>query len=435
MQSISIKSIFGEIPLAILFFLQIRIRRGIVSGLVIAALLCALCWFLCLFYSFIDRKAQEIENAYDTLPVTIVISNIRGTQTDDLGIYEYLINDFVSDRYAYGGQERPTPYYLYVKDICLKTTLYYDILGDVMPETNRDIPLPEQRFVGITTPDAASDLAAIDGVVITYFREWNAGMFRTDEQLCIVSRDFLDSLESDEDGTYNILLAVQSTPQNKEKIELTLKVAGYYSGDEAAIYCPWNIVAVIQKQLDGQVTADRMSASIQDNRKLDEFRALLKQHFAEVDPSGRQTENPYSLTYRYYRYAVTIHDEALRQTINELSRNLQTLNYLLPLIVGLEIAVGFTSCFFYIQTRKQELSVARSLGTRGREVLLILFIEVATWSLLGAIIALAVYLPSATGSIPHAAMASIVISAVLGTLISGITIISRSGLRGIKEEV
>jgi len=124
------------------------------------------------------------------------------------------------------------------------------ILGDVMPETNRDIPLPEQRFVGITTPDAASDLAAIDGVVITYFREWNAGMFRTDEQLCIVSRDFLDSLESDEDGTYNILLAVQSTPQNKEKIELTLKRCRYIiRGDEAAIYCPWNIVAVIQKNL------------------------------------------------------------------------------------------------------------------------------------------------------------------------------------------
>lgn len=259
-------------------------------------------------------------------------------------------------------------------------------------------------------------------------------MFRTDEPVCIVSRENMDALKPDADGICRISLSVQSAPQGIKAAAITLKVIGSYSGSADAIYCPWNVVAVLQKQLDGQLTADRLSAIVRDNRKLEEFRALLERHFAEVDPSGRQKEIFNSPVLRYHPFAATIHDETLRQTLNELNRNLQMLNRLLPLVICLELAISFFSCFYYIQTRKREMAVARSLGTRRGEVLLMLFIEAAIWGLLGATLALAVYLPSAAGFVPYAVVTGIVLAALAGTLFSGLSATGRKGMRSIKEE-
>ena len=421
--------------MAILFYLKSRIRRGILGGLAIGVSLGALCWFSCLFYTFMGVKAQEIENAYDVMPVTVVVSNIEGTQTDHLGVHEYLIDYFISERYAYMGEYQPIPFSSYVKDVCLKTTLYYGKQsGNALPEASASVLPEEQRLVGITTPDAASELAASEGITIAYFSGGNAELFRSDEPACIVSQGVLNSLEPDADGTYRVSLTVQLAPQGTKATAITLKVVGNYTGDADAIYCPWNVVASLQKQLDGKITADRLSATVLDNRKLDEFRVLLERHFAEVDPSGRQTEIYNSPVLRSQPFAATLHDEALRQTLNELNRNLQMLKRLLPLVIGLELAVGFFLCFFRIQTRKRELAVTRSLGARRSEVLLMLFVETAIWSLLGVILALAVYLPTATVPAPYPAIAGIVFAALAGAIASGLSVTGRKGMRSIKEE-
>jgi hypothetical protein len=421
--------------MAIFFYLQNRIRRGIAGGLAITLLLGTLCWFSCLFYGFIDKKAQEIENAYDVIPVTVVVSNLQGTQTDHLEILDYLINYFVSDTYAYGGEYQLIPFSSYVKEICLKTTLYYGKqTGDATQEVSASSLPPEQRLVGITMLDAASELAAAEGITVTYFSGSEEELFRTDEPVCIVSRKYMDELTPDADGICRISLSVQSAPQSIKATAKTLKVVGSYSGSADAIYCPWNVVAVLQKQLDGQLAADRLSAVVRDNRKLDEFRTLLERHFAEVDPSGRQKEIYNSPILRYQPFAATVHDETLRQTLNELNRNLQMLNRLLPLVISLVLTIGFFSCFYYVQTRKREMAVARSLGTRRGEVLLMLFIEAAIWGLLGAVLALAVYLPTATGFVPYAVVTGIVLAALAGTVFSGLSTTGRKGMRSIKEE-
>ena len=59
------------------------------------------------------------------MPVTFFVSNRTGTKTDDLKITYYIINYFLSDKYAYGGELQEKAFSSYVKDVCLKASVYY----------------------------------------------------------------------------------------------------------------------------------------------------------------------------------------------------------------------------------------------------------------------------------------------------------------------
>ena len=63
-----------------------------------------------------------------------------------------------------------------------------------------------------------------------------------------------------------------------------------------------------------------------------------------------------------------------------------------------------------------------------------LFIETAIWSLLGVIVAMAVYLPTAAVPAPYPAIAGIVFAALAGAIASGLGVTGRKGMRSIKEE-
>ena len=73
-----------------------------------------------LFCQMIRSKLAERENALRSLPVTVVLSNIAGTQTDHLEIPFYLAEYFTSGEYSYGGEIQPRAFSSYVKDVRLK---------------------------------------------------------------------------------------------------------------------------------------------------------------------------------------------------------------------------------------------------------------------------------------------------------------------------
>ena len=93
-----------------MFYITRRIERNIVKGLAMSLLLGFLAWFICLFNGFVAQKQAEIDYAYEALPVSVVISNLQGSQTDDLLISEDVIDYFISDTYRYLGQDEPVPF-------------------------------------------------------------------------------------------------------------------------------------------------------------------------------------------------------------------------------------------------------------------------------------------------------------------------------------
>lgn len=404
--------------MAAILYIQSRLRRGVASGLCVALLLGALGWFSCLYFRFLEDKAREMEAAYEQVDITVVISNIQGTQTDDLGIFDYILDCFLSDRYVYQGVEQEVAFSSYVRDVRAKATLFYGT------ET-------AQRLVGLTCPEAAPELSALEGTTVYYLEGWDAEAFGGEAACCLVPQAQFETLTPDGNGIFWASFSVREAPVSADGIDTRMPVMGYYSGEGERVYCSWSAIAALYRELGKNIQGDSLSATVRDNRKLEEFRELLGRYFGKVDPAGRpqKTESTHHIE-NYYHFAATVHDETLRQTLNELNRNLLTLRRLLPLVLALEWAVAFAACAAWIQARRRELAVARSLGARKREVLAMLLAETLFWSLVG--MALALVLPS--GASPaYGAMAGVVLAAVAGVLASGTAAIGSKGTRAIKE--
>lgn len=398
-----------------------RLKRGFSIGLVIALLFGILGWFLCLFDAFIVEKEQDIVSAYGNIPVTVTISNIEGTKTDDLGIpwMEYYV--FTEDFYQILGVKQEIPFSSYVTDVVVRSKINYAPAEE--PE------ITDNTLNGITDLRAAPELDASRGVAVDFFPGWDEGLFLGEEYACILSKEKFDCLESD-----SITILVEDASQNSPAKEVTLKIAGTYSGFGNDIYCPWNVVIAEQEAILGsteRTTVESLSATVKDNHQLEVFRELLARHFCQVDPLGRPVEKGHPLM-PYYTYAATIHDETLRLTLKELNAAKQTLLRLQPLIVVLELLISGAVCFFAINTRKKELAIARSLGTPKRIILETVFMEMAIWSVFGIAAALALCKAFEIQALPI--LLAVFLASILGALLAAMLAIGRSVIKNIKEE-
>ena len=162
----------------VFFYEKVRLKRGVWQTVSIVLLIAFLCAFFTLFDGFICQKEQDMESAYAVIPVTVVVSNLTGTKTDDLKITDYIINYFLSDKYAYGGELQEKAFSSYVKDVCLKASVYYS-QGTGFSS--------RQKLIGITSVDAASELAPVSGNSITYFEGYDESIFTSNKAACLVS--------------------------------------------------------------------------------------------------------------------------------------------------------------------------------------------------------------------------------------------------------
>ena len=186
-------------------------------------------------------------------------------------------------------------------------------------------------------------------------------------------------------------------------------------------------------EVNGFIVGDSLSATVRNNRELDEFRVLLARHFAEPDPSGKGTQLPGASTHFIMQHSVTIHDEALRATLNALNRNLQTLYRLRPIFAFIEVAIGAIAGFFYFHVRRRELAVARSLGTRKSQVVGIGVIETLLVYLPGLALAAAasIFTGSAALHIPIAI--AVLLSMEAGAAAACLTATNGNGIRILRE--
>lgn len=408
------------------FYERTRLRRAPWQALSLILLVALLCAFFAYFEGFLQQKERDIDTAYDVIPVTLVLSNITGTQTDRLEIFDYEIDYFLSEKYSIRAVLQPRAFSTYVKDVRLKASMYYNS-GSGFDE--------KKQLFGLTAVEAAPALLPVSGSPVTYVDGFDASFFASNEPLCVIPASMLETLTPDADGTYTVSLSARMAPSAlKETAEKThLRVVGTYRADSQAIYCPYSIVSALQLEVNGFIVGDSLSATVRNNRELDEFREILARHFAEPDPSGKGTQLPGATTQFIMQHSVMIHDETLRSTLNALNRNLQTLYRLRPLFVFIEIAIGAIAGFFYFHVRRRELAVARSLGTRKSQVAGIGAVETLLLYLPGlALAALASRLTgSATLHIPIAI--AILVSMEAGAVVSCLTATNGNGIRILRE--
>ena len=412
--------------MVIFFYEKARLMRGVWQTLSIVLLIAFLCTFFSIFDGFICQKERDMDNAYAAIPVTVVVSNLTGTKTDNLKITDYIINYFLSDHYAYGGELQEKAFSSYIKNVCLKASVYYSF-GEGFSS--------QQKLVGITSTDAASELAPVSGNSIAYFEGYDGSIFSSNESVCLVSTTVAEKLLQNTENKGNLILTAQMSPAvtGEMSAQISLEIAGTYSSESQTIYCPFSCVAAVQTELDGKITGDSLSATVRDNHELDEFRKILMRHFANVDPSGHQEEINNSPALRYQQFAITVHDETLRETLNALNRNLQTLYRLKPIFACIEVMIGAAAGFFYIHIRRREFAIARSLGTKRIETVIMVFVEICLMFLVGAAIGTILILFVQETATQYVMAAALFFAMNVGAITACLMATGKSGIRLLRE--
>ncbi len=412
--------------MAVLFFVFRRIKRNFIISLIITAIITALAFFSCVYTDNILIKQDKIEEIRDTLPVNVVVSNIQGTQTDNLGIPGYYADLFISEKYAYQGVFESIPFSSYVKNVNIKSTLFY---AEVPPESEEPGSFDNsKKLIGITSVSSSKELDPTEGTVITFFDGCDSSFLMTEERWCIVSKKLFDSLSSDEDEIYDIEISIKTSLHKDENTSAKFKIIGVFSGSSENIYIPWKTASAFQNELDGHHTVDSISATLKENEKIPEFRNLLERHFSLVDPTVNNND-----VGQTFVFAATVFDDELNKTIDSLNQSLQILKQLYPIIIFISFAISFLSLFFYIQTRKREVVNLHFLGFSRAELAAILIIENLIYVLLGTLSAIILHSCLSDFSPPYSIIIGIDILAVLGILVSDITIFSKSVMHNIKE--
>ena len=326
-----------------------------------------------LFCRMIQSKLAERKNALHSIPVTVVLSNIAGTQTDHLEIPFYLAEYFTAEEYSYGGEIQPRAFSSYVKDVKMKTTLYYSLPSENM---NRADTIPSsQKLVGITCLEADRAISQDFIASLAFSPGMGESVFETGTPACVIPRRLLDHSVQDEQGRFSLTISVQTAPASQAATELVLQIAGVYDADDDRIYCPWRVAADQQAKLDGFYTVDSLAATVKDNMELSEFQTILFRHFAEVSPGGKAAKLDGSPVLDRYQFAAIVRDETLRQTLKEMDDSLQTALWIKPLLIVLELLISACSGFFLGSVQRRDLLAARLVGTGMREIVLILFLQ------------------------------------------------------------
>ncbi len=156
-------------------------------------------------------------------------------------------------------------------------------------------------------------------------------------------------------------------------------------------------------------------------------------HFASVDPSGHQEEISNSPALRYQQFAITVHDETLRETLNALNRNLQTLYRLKPVFACVEAIIGAAAGFFYIHIRRREFAIARSLGTKRFETVSMVFVEICMMFLLGFAFGTIMLLLVQETTIHYAMAATLFLAINTGAIVACLMATGKGGIRLLRE--
>lgn len=415
--------------MAILFYIRTRLRRSVLQSTSILLLFAALLVFFSFFEGFLSKKEQELDDAWNTVPVTVTVSNLTGTKTEDLDIHGYLVNYFLSDQYFFEGREQTRAFSSYFQNVQVTGKAYYSF-GGAWSDA--------QKLVGMTEAAAEAVFSPLKKGRISFFPGYDQTLFSGAEPLCVVPKALLERLTPEDDGRYFLSLQIRMTPTDRLEEPTavrTLEVVGTCPTEDDAIYCPWSMLAGLQEELDGKVTAGSISATVRDNHELDELKPLLLRHFAEVDPSGRLTEVPGTTALFYFPFSITVHDETLRGTLNTLNRNLKTLYALRPVFAVVEFLILFAAAFFFVFSRRRELAAARSLGTRRTQVLAIVLSEMTLLLLLGLGVGLlTVRIVPLQAVLRWSVPGLLFLAAELGAALAGLACSGRTGVRILREE-
>lgn len=352
-----------------------HICRSYIKCLSVACICMSFVILLCGLRNLIRRQEAELDKIYRTMPIHVEVSDIKGKR-DNLFIRDYYIDFFASEKYELAA---------YLKDICLKRTL-------IITEFEDNKQLTENEgldfyLAGITNIKAEEILLAEYDEGIGSEEEFTSEVLLKTSDYCIINETLLQQLGKKPGDT--ITLTVRSLQNEFNRVDIKdvktkLIIAGVMEGgDFNKIYCSWNKASLLGSESDqtGTWYTESMSATIRDNKLLNEFKEKAKKYFEYVDITATKA-----------KYALTIYDSIFTKTVFQIQRNIQFLKAIFPVFLFISFGIGLLTSFMITRNRKQELAIMRSMGIGKLKLMALVIIEHCIICLLGIICgSLAVY--------------------------------------------
>jgi len=302
-------------------------RATIVSALAAAAL----AGFLLIFSHNIRASEAELDNAYDTIPVSAYIAGSSATQAPRIG-----------------------------------ETLYGDILGCGFVASSR-----AAAQYGVRTEDTLRALDHIDADVplrecassIEWLEGYGEDIFAGNGAVCVAPRSLGLALGDTLEAPFRI----------RRSVAAELAVVGLYGSEfdigmnGMTFYCPLGTLRALFAENGLRLEYCALEMELSNTRQLNEFKARMKELGLD---SGLNR--------------LVMNDALLIGVTTQLQRHIRLLKTLLPVLFALVAAVGFGLSFLLLYGRRREAAVMRSLGEGHGRVFAVLLLETALQAACGA---------------------------------------------------
>ena len=386
-----------------------NLKRAPVRAVAVLLFAAVITMIICALHASNEAELRNYEEVWQSVPITVTVTDPKG-KSDDLLIDSWVLDLFERDEpvkfydasaekkynssFQFYQSEVPVELSLaeYVKDIQVFATQTIKTING----TNYTGASGTTMLYGITSLPCDKQLLPEYGSEITWFDGYDESIFAGNEQLCIVPEGMIENY--DNNGNVELYLKGQSqkpvvrVDENgeivwengqividmpKTEYNCTLKIVGTYTeGDGKSIYCPYPIVKQVYDGLEEIIIVDSLSATLKDNRHLDEFREKMSYCFLEPDPNAKRTswgvivDNGLVMRYeeRYYPYALDIDDNNLFDLAAILEDSIKFNRTVTVFVVILSVISGFLVGFLMVRRRKRDILLMRMVGESNARV-------------------------------------------------------------------
>ena len=301
-------------------YLWKRMRRHAGEVLLTALTIAVVAVLLLGLHRYYTARQAKLDAAYEEFEIRCTVTNISGSLTTDLDIAAGYLGLF-----SEGGALFP-----YAKDIFL-LRMIEDVSVTGTPVT----------LFMTNAPEAS---AYLEGAFIQYDEGSDGEDFRGNEPVCIVTDSLLRRVT--DDGMLTVTTAWGA---------VSMRVIGSYLGEgEDAVFAAWEPMSALLVENGVAAEAHSMAFTIADNRQLGEAKTALRNYFVPASRTNK-TSNMHGLI---------MDDSLFIDTVVVLERGLALMRVVRVLVYVLSIGISFLIAFLKIRTRKLELAVMRSMGTR-----------------------------------------------------------------------
>lgn len=323
-----------------------RLLREPIPRLAVVLFTGIMALLLCVLQMAMEREQENRQYIYDTVTVPVYVTNLTGTQRDNLGAEQSTVYAFETCLADYLGDS----------GLKIRTNAtWMELDGNIYAQ---------QELVGISNLASAQELSRGGENVVVWVNGYDETALRQTNPVCILPQSMLP-----EDGTIpeTAQFHFETNIYNAEKMQtelisfdLTFPVAGYHTNN-SRIYCPAGTVASINRRLYIAVRYDSISGILIDNYSVDALREAASEWFAEPALTNDVISERYS-------YALKIDDSQLRAADEAMERS-YTINRICTAVVfALSVSAGFVIGFLMVRSRKREITLMRTMGTPNRSI-------------------------------------------------------------------